>query len=929
MGLERSAGVVTPEQVAARRAAAAETPDLAALLAHLGIRAAPLLRRLPHIPEHKALMSVDGGVCPADGAALTFDPWSPTEHRCPRCGAVARGERHDRHWARYQHLWLAERAVELATIGALADTGPAAARARELLTAYAERYLRYPNQDNVLGPSRLFFSTYLESLWILNYLAAAMVLAAADQLDAATGRAVASVADEAANLIGEYDEGFSNRQTWNAAALLAIAVWFEDEDLARKAIHGSTGLVAQLEGYRGDGMWYEGENYHLFALRGLVTGAAWARLAGVDFFQEPLRDRVLAACRAPAASALPDLTFPARKDARFGTSLAQPMNLETWEVALGLLGDDAGGAAGEELVAWLHALYGLRETVPELFDSYLHAAPLPPQETSLAPSRRELSWWALLEMLPQLPAGGSAWAPTSTLLRDQGLAILRRGDRYVSLECGPLGGGHGHADRLHLTLHANGIHWLPDLGTARYVSPDLFWYRSALAHNAPSLDGGVDARRNAVCERYEAVGDWHWVRGRVGDIGRTIVDGPEYVLDIVEVAGPDERVLALPWHFARQGTVSEPGRWEPAELATSFATHVERFIPDGGGAATSLRFEAADTGLNVWLLFSGELLRAVGPGRPAATGPGEREPFYVIRSRGVGARCVAVLEPGGLPSRVRAIRMAGDAIDIETANGVHHHRADAGGWAVELGGERIVLGGRLDSGATARPFLDLEPQTPARAVGLRVGEPPALDGSLEGFDLGEPLRLDLEDQYRRSEEPYPGADEFAARAYVGWDERTIYVAVDVVKDDLSFRQPDAPPLRLDNEPDDIHSDGVQLYVRMGEADDAPVAGYLIVPEEGGTLRVRAVSGTIGDSDAVRGAWRRAARGYCVTVALPWAGDPPPHVGGRAGFDLLVNEMRPGRQRRTGQLVWSGGNGWVWLRGDRQSAARFGVLELLA
>ena len=29
-----------------------------------------------------------------------------------------------------------------------------------------------------------------------------------------------------------------------------------------------------------DGMWYEGENYHLFALRGLLTGLAWARALG-------------------------------------------------------------------------------------------------------------------------------------------------------------------------------------------------------------------------------------------------------------------------------------------------------------------------------------------------------------------------------------------------------------------------------------------------------------------------------------------------------------------------------------------------------------------------------------------------------------------------------------------------------------------------
>src|SRR5207245_784306 len=119
----------------------------------------------------------------------------------------------DRAWARYQPLWLAERAAHLAALGALADHRGAAARAGEILRAYAARYFRYPNRDNVLGPSRLFFSTYLESLWIGNILAAAVLLRESGNLDEATTRAVNQVAEEAANLIGEFDEGFSNRQT--------------------------------------------------------------------------------------------------------------------------------------------------------------------------------------------------------------------------------------------------------------------------------------------------------------------------------------------------------------------------------------------------------------------------------------------------------------------------------------------------------------------------------------------------------------------------------------------------------------------------------------------------------------------------------------------------------------------------------------------
>jgi hypothetical protein len=79
---------------------------------------------------------------------------------------------------------------------------------------------------------------------------------------------------------------------------------------------------------------------------------------------------------------------------------------------------------------------------------------------------------------------------------------------------------------------------------------------------------------------------------------------------------------------------------------------------------------------------------------------------------------------------------------------------------------------------------------------------------------------------------------------------------------------------------------------------------------------------------VRGAWRRTERGYRVTTAVAWPEWHRAHVGGQIGFDLIINEMLPGRERRAGQLVWSGGNGWVWLRGDRQDPERFGILELV-
>lgn len=917
--------MVTAERLEARRREIAASADLRALLAHLTERAAPLLARTPHVPACKALLSTDGGVCPEDGGALVFDPWSPDEHRCPRCDRRYRGDRHDRHWARFQHLWLAERAALLASLAALDGNRAAGGRAREILGTYAGSYFRYPNRDNVLGPGRLFFSTYLESVWVSNYLAAAVLLRAAGALDDATARGVSQLADEAANLIGDYDEWYSNRQTWNNAALAAIAVWFEDGELLTRAVESRTGLVSHLlDGFRPDGMWYEGENYHLFALRGVLTGMAWARTAGIDFAAEPpLAERLAAALRAPALTALPDFTFPARKDARFGVSLAQPMYLEIWEVGLASLVRRAPDAVrSTNLASWLQALYAVPPPKPELLESYVHDADV--DQRTAHGSRRTLSWWALLEMLPELSGDPGAWQPESVLLEDQGLAVLRAGGRYASLECGPTGGGHGHADRLNLVLHSDGVHWLPDAGTGSYVSRDLFWYRSTLAHNAPRLDSRSQAMSAATCEAFDRQGEWAWVRARWGDVTRSVVAGPGYLLDVVELTGREDRLLEVPWHFRGAVDVVARGRWTVVDLGEEFVTAAELLVVADD---TPVLLKVASPGVELRAhLALGELVRATGLGVP----------FFVARARGRHLRLVTVLESTRAAPKVRALRVRGELVEIDTDAGTERHRVGDDGWMIETRAGKVRLGGRRPQHAPVAPLLELEPErVEASGVALRVGAPPALDGTLEGFDTSEPLTLDLEDQYRRSEEPYPGPDELSAVAYAGWDEHALYVAVEVAKAELCFRAAQAAPLRLDNDPDDIHSDGLQVYVagitdeEEGRTQD-DVAGFLIVPDPNGrALRVRSTTDTGGDPAAVQGAWTRTERGYRVTLGLTWPRGIVPHIGGRVRFDFLVNELLPGRERRAGQLVWSGGDGWVWLRGDRQDPSRFGILELVA
>jgi hypothetical protein len=910
--------VLTAAELELRRELLGQSSDLGALARRLAEGVAPVLERIPVRPEWKALLSSDGGVCPNDGATLVFDPWSPGAHRCPRCDRVATGERHDRAWARYQHLWLAGRAATLAALGGIVGHPGASDRAVEILAGYASSYFDYPNRDNVLGPSRVFFSTYLESIWITDYLAAASLLRESGVLPDDVAEGVGVVAEEAANLIGEFDEGFSNRQTWHNAALAAIAVWFEDEELATRAVQGPTGMLAHLlQGFGEDGMWFEGENYHLFALRGQLIAMGWARQAGLDLLEDQrLAAKLAEALRAPALTALPDRTFPARKDSRFGMSLAQPMYLELWEVGLARLGD-----AGSDLWSWLRELYAAPAPVAETFDSYLHEADA--GAPAARRTRADLSWWALLEMVPTMPDASAPWAPGPVLMEGQGLAILRDGDRYASLECGRFGGGHGHPDRLHLTLFADGRPWLADPGTGSYVSPDLAWYRSTLAHDAPRLDGRSQPPGDARCEAFDAqesgTARWSWARGRYGELTRTLVAG-SYLLDVVELAGAEPRTLELPWHLDGTVHVAGPGAWTVDRLDEPFVDGVERFARPAG-AAVVLRAQTEDGAtLTLHLHFDGDLLRAGVPARPDRAG---RAMVYLVRTR--AGRIVTALESTrGTPS-LRALTVSGEVIEVEMAAGIDRHVATPTGWEVTGPAGVAHLGGLRRPAVAGKPLIDMNKPIRAAGVALHVTPAPALDGSLDGFDASEPLSLDYDDQYRRSEEPYDGPEEFSATALANWDADALYLGVDVVKGDVVVRPDDAPPLRLDNDSDDIHADGLQVYLRLDEG--GPVYGFLIVlADEAGGLRVSPTSGNGGAAAMVTGAWRPTGTGYSVALrlALP---DWSPRGGDVLGFDLLVNEMRPERLRRAGQLVWSGGGGWVYLRGDRHPADALGRLEL--
>lgn len=909
--------MLTSEELDALRAAIPADADLTRLLQTLRARSQPWLESPPVVPQVKALLSTDGGVCPDDGTTLQFDPRSPERHRCPRCGRVFSGDRHHRNWARAQHLWVAERIADFALLAGVAEADRAGASAGELLEIYGELYFRLPNRDNVLGPSHLFFSTYLESVWLNSYLAGAFLLRASGQLSEAQGAAVDRVAEAAAEVIGDFNEGLSNRQTWHAAALTAIAVWFDDLELARTAVEARTGLLGHLaDGFGADGLWWEGENYHLFALRGLMQGMHWARVMGFDLLDDAeLRRHFHAALLGPSRSALPDFTYPARRDSRYGVSLAQPASLELWEIGRAWLGGDA------ELDAWLGALYGDPHPLPpaEHYDAWLHDAgrPAPPRY-----SRSDLSWWALTAMAPA-PAAVPEWQPQSALLTGQGLVVLRRAARYASLECGREIGGHGHPDRLHLTLHAGGVHWLPDQGTGSYVQPTLAWYRSAVAHNAPLVDGLNAGGEDAWCEAFAESDPWAWTRGRAGPLRRCLVAGPTHCLDVLELDGSEQHATVLPWHFQGGLELESPGHWEPAGFAHPFVSQVERLVPSAPGPIVVV-LEHPGQGQSIRALFlapDAELLRAVAPGLPVDPEP---RPFLLLRGTGARIRWITVLDlaPVGSPDRVQGVESQGETVDIVTAAGATRFSFSPAGLRIVRGNQAITLAGLRPAPAQHQPIFAERTVNEVIARAPRITAAPALDGTLHGFDLSEPLHLDSEHQYRRSEEPYD-PETFSARAWLNWDGESLYLAVAVSKPELCFRDQDAASLRFDNEPEDINSDGIQLYLRDTEGE----VGWLLNPAGDGSLLARRI-GTDGDTgDSLSGRWARSEEGYLITARLELPRLRHLGPGALLGFDLLVNEMQPGRVRRAGQLVWSGAGGWIYLRGDRHDPAPLGTLEL--
>jgi hypothetical protein len=246
---------------------------------------------------------------------------------------------------------------------------------------------------------------------------------------------------------------------------------------------------------------------------------------------------------------------------------------------------------------------------------------------------------------------------------------------------------------------------------------------------------------------------------------------------------------------------------------------------------------------------------------------------------------------------------------VDTAPIVHEDRDRT--WSVSDGDRQVQLAGHRSPIVMAQ---EVEVPTATRA---RKPTPIPRSLSPEETYLRFPLGRE---HYRRSESSWEEAGRPTAEVRLSTEGDDLVISIDVNKLPTVFA-PAREENPLDNEHPDINSDGAQVHAWIPEVGQCV---WLFVPESQPQVRVSRRHGGEADTppeSEPSAQWHVIPGGWSMTMRLPrrlGAGPPFTHFL----LDVIVNEIAPGRERRRGQLVLSGGGDWIYLRGDRQSPAHF-------
>ena len=404
--------------------------------------------------------------CPDHAVELAFDAGSPNAHRCPRDGRVFSGEPYDSAWRWFVNNRLSSMAYRLALMWQLDADSAYLTRCREILLAYAERYPGYPIERELpYGWGKAANHSLDEAVWLIPIARAYDLVR--DTLNARERTLIETnlLALAAEHIRGQKFHRIHNIECWHNAAMAAVGICLDDAGFQKLALEDRFGFRHQLrEGVLDDGMWWEGSSsYHFYTLAALIAHVQVSENKGVGLHED---DRLRAMFRAPVSMAFPDFRLPATNDCWYFSSL---------------LSDVCHGVPPAE--SFYEVAYGW-------YNEPVYARIL---ERNYA--RRPRTAVESLLYGEALPDTDGRFVTESAVLKPSGIAIMRSREAVEAQSCvllkyGPHGGGHGHPDKLSVSIYARGNPVATDLGTPGYgVALNETWYRQTLSHNTITLDG--------------------------------------------------------------------------------------------------------------------------------------------------------------------------------------------------------------------------------------------------------------------------------------------------------------------------------------------------------------------------------------------------------------------------------------------------------
>lgn len=414
--------------------------------------------RLKHDMEVPTLEAGHGHFycCPIHNVTFTFRWDKPTAHYCAACDKEWHGVNvYNWGWVNFVHANNLGFMSSCMYLYMITGDEKYAVYLRDMLLDYAGKYPDYMvhnvhRKQTEAFSGKMFGQSLDEAVWISTV--ARTYLAIKSFVNEKEARKIEKgLFQECANLLLRRKDG-GNWQVWHNCALSALGIVLQNDSIINVALNDPKCGYYYLNNkhVNSDGWWNEGSPiYHFYPLGAMVMTAEAVRCRNINLYDE----RFYNMFASPVKGIYPDLFFPAHNDGWYGESLIAQANL--YELAYA------------------------RFKEPLFLDVLEHCY----AETNRGGN------YALLNPIEIKPATVPIRLE-SFRFEDSGFTVLRSDRATAVMKYGQHGGGHGHPDKLSISVHNGKKEILSDFGTSAYGAPDYNrWYRKTLSHNTVTVDG--------------------------------------------------------------------------------------------------------------------------------------------------------------------------------------------------------------------------------------------------------------------------------------------------------------------------------------------------------------------------------------------------------------------------------------------------------